>query len=83
MSAQAIHLLALLILFPGTIASAVWFVLAWGFRGGFGVTWRSVILSGSVFLILAFALIYVLYHPHALPALFSHVVLPPNPFQVN
>ncbi|UTC29455.1 hypothetical protein BAMBUS_03730 [Brevundimonas phage vB_BpoS-Bambus] len=83
MSAQAIHLLALIVLFPTTIASFVWFLMAWGFRGGFGVTWRSVILSGGVFLSLFIALGVVLYHPYALPNLLSGIVLPPNPFKVS
>ena len=84
MSVQAIHLLALLFLFPATIASLVWFGLAANFRGGFGVTWRSVALSGAAFSLLLAALIYVLYHPHALPALLGSLPAPPpNPSKVS
>lgn len=83
MSAQAIHILALLVLFPGTVASFAWAGAAIGFRGAFGVTWRSVVLSISVFALFAAALIYVLYHPHALPNLLAGVILPPNPFKVS
>lgn len=83
MSAQAIHILALLALIPATAASLVWACLALRFRGGFGVTWRSVALSCGTALIATSALIYVAYHPQALPTLFSHVVLPPNPFRVT
>ncbi|USN15433.1 hypothetical protein KIKIMORA_02870 [Brevundimonas phage vB_BpoS-Kikimora] len=83
MNAQSIHILALLILLPGAIASAAWFVLACRFRGGFGVTWRSVALSGAAFVSVTAALVYVLYHPNALPALLGHIAMPPNPFQVS
>ncbi|UTC28323.1 hypothetical protein GURKE_02920 [Brevundimonas phage vB_BpoS-Gurke] len=83
MNTQSIHILALLVLLPGAIASAAWFVLACRFRGGFGVTWRSMALSGAAFVCLTSALVYVLYHPNALPELLGHIVLPPNPFQVS
>lgn len=83
MSAQAIHILALIVLFPASVASLVWAALALRFRGGFGVTWRSVVLACGAALVTASALVYVLYHPQALPTLFSLAVLPPNPFKVN
>lgn len=83
MSAQAIHILALLVLFPASVGSLVWLVAALRFLGGFGVTWRSVVLSGTVCAVCWIALVYVAYHPHALPHFLSGVVLPPNPFNVE
>lgn len=83
MSAQAIHILALIVLFPATVASFALAGAALRFRGAFGVTWRTVLISSSAFLLLASALVYVLYNPHALPQLLSGVVLPPNPFKVS
>lgn len=84
MSNQAIHLLALIALLPCTVFSAVWFLAALWCRGAFGTTWSWVIAAGVSFVLAASALIYVLYHPHALPALLGSLPPPPpNPFKVS